>query len=293
MEPLTAHLVDAGVLRAEQLNQAQARAQREGVSLWEALYALDSEFVYHALQPKRAFYYRRDAEQFKAAQQTGQPLNLRTYFPPNLQRNSHQESVENFLWQLLEWGLAPVAWTEGRVWIVGEHPVRMPTTLRVRLLAGVRLHRLPAPPQQVADYRQLLNIFLWGMTAMGREGPLIRVAHMILQQAINERISTILLEPREGRLAVRFLTNGDWQDVPTLPTDDQRWIDAVVLPDFVTQQLLLRYKWMAEMHIQLEPIDDFGRIPVRYRNRDYDLVVFTRVVNGQERMYLQMRSLPP
>ncbi len=284
MEPLIAHLVDAGVLQAAQLTQAQARAQREGVSLWEALYALDSEFVYRALQPKRAFYYRRDAEQFETTRRTGQPPNLRTYFPPNLQRNSRQESVENFFLQLLGWRLAPVAWTEERVWIVSEPPVRVPTALKTRLLAGVRLHRLPAPPEQVADYRQLLNTF--HATAMDIERPLIRVAHIILQQAINERISTILLEPREGSLVVRFLTNGDWQDVLTLPTDDRKWIDAVMLPSYVKGTLLLRYRWMAEMRIQVEPIDDFGRIPIRYRKRDYDLVVFTRVVNGQERMYL-------
>lgn len=291
MEPLIAHLVDTGVLRAEMLAHAQARAQREGVSLWEALHALDSEFVYRALQPKREFYYRQDAEQLKAAQQTGQPLNLRTYFPPNLQRNSRQESVENFVLQLLDWELAPVAWMEGRAWIVSERPVHMPTALQARLLAGVRLHRLPAPPEQVADYRQLLKTFLWDTTAMGMEVPLIRVANIILQQAINERASTILLEPREGSLAVRFLINRTWQDVLTLPIDDREridaiWIDAVLLPKYTTQELLLRYKWLAEMRIQVEPIDDFGRIPIRYEGRDYNLAVFTRVVNGQERMYL-------
>lgn len=286
MSSLETHLVEAGVLSAELLAQAQERVRRAGVSLWEALYALDAEFIARALETKRAYYYRQDAQQFKAAREIGQPLNLRAYFPPELQRVPHQKGVVDTIWRLTCMSVAPVAWTKRRIWIVGERPVGLSAAFRTCLVAGACLSRLPAPREQVEDYLQLLHTFLWDSTGMVIEGPVVQTAGVILQRAIEERVSVIMLEPQPERLVLRFRTGSAWRDVLTLPTNDELLRDALALPPLAYRGLILRYKHMAQMRIQVEPLDDFGWIPIRYRDRDYYWATFTRVVDGREQMYL-------
>lgn len=293
MPSLEGYLVDSGVISAALLAQAQERAQREGVGVWEAMHALDSEFISRALEPKRAYYYRRDSQQFKAALLMGQPIDLRAYFPPNFQRIAHQDGFESAPAQLVRWGIAPVAWTEKRIWVVSERPVSPLTALRTLLITKRRLHRLPAPPEQVDKYRQLLEAYLWH--AMGFEGPIIRAAGMILIRAIEESATAIEIElrPERHQSVISYFINGEWVKMLTLPNEDSSFPEADIIGIVGAQVLMLRYKHMAEMRVQVEPVEDFGRIPIRFKERDYDLAVFTRVVEGREQMALRfVRETP-
>lgn len=180
------HLIESRVVRSAMMEHAQQRARHEGISLWEALHARDPGFIDHALEPKRAFYYRQDVQQFEAARTAGQPLDLRTYFPPNLHRASQQEEVESFLFQLMEWGLAPVAWTDERIWGVGRQPTSFPTALKAFLFAKRKLHQMPAPPEQFEEYYRMTRNYL--ELAIGIEGTAIRLANTILQHAVDARV---------------------------------------------------------------------------------------------------------
>jgi len=92
------------------------------------------------------------------------------------------------------------------------------------------------------------------------EGPIVRVAHTIIQQAINERASDIHVEPQNRNLRIRFRIDGVLHEV-------------LSLPKYVQAPLISRYKIMAEMNIAEKRLPQDGRIPIRYQNKDYDLRV--------------------
>jgi type IV pilus assembly protein PilB len=92
------------------------------------------------------------------------------------------------------------------------------------------------------------------------EGPIVRVAHTIIQQAINERASDIHVEPQIRNLRIRFRIDGVLHEV-------------LSLPKYVQAPLISRYKIMAEMNIAEKRLPQDGRIPIRYQNKDYDLRV--------------------
>ncbi len=92
------------------------------------------------------------------------------------------------------------------------------------------------------------------------EGPIVRVANTIIQQAINERASDIHVEPQPRNLRVRYRIDGVLHE-------------ALSLPKYVQAPLISRYKIMAEMNIAEKRLPQDGRIPIRYNQKDYDLRV--------------------
>jgi type IV pilus assembly protein PilB len=92
------------------------------------------------------------------------------------------------------------------------------------------------------------------------EGPIVRVANTIIQQAINERASDIHVEPQIRNLRIRYRIDGVLHE-------------ALSLPKYVQAPLISRYKIMAEMNIAEKRLPQDGRIPIRYQNKDYDLRV--------------------
>ncbi|MFQ3610294.1 MAG: ATPase, T2SS/T4P/T4SS family [Fimbriimonadales bacterium] len=92
------------------------------------------------------------------------------------------------------------------------------------------------------------------------EGPIVRVANTIIQQAINERASDIHVEPQVRNLRIRYRIDGVLHE-------------ALSLPKYVQAPLISRYKIMAEMNIAEKRLPQDGRIPIRYQNKDYDLRV--------------------
>ncbi|MDW8106146.1 MAG: ATPase, T2SS/T4P/T4SS family [Armatimonadota bacterium] len=92
------------------------------------------------------------------------------------------------------------------------------------------------------------------------EGPIVRVADMIIRQAINERASDIHIEPQARNLRIRFRIDGVLHEILTLPK-------------YVQAPLISRYKIMAEMNIAEKRLPQDGRIPIRHQNKEYDLRV--------------------
>ncbi|MCS7273164.1 MAG: ATPase, T2SS/T4P/T4SS family [Fimbriimonadales bacterium] len=94
------------------------------------------------------------------------------------------------------------------------------------------------------------------------EGPIVRVADMIIRQAINERASDIHVEPQARNLRIRFRIDGVLHEILTLPK-------------YVQAPLISRYKIMADMNIAEKRLPQDGRIPIRHQNKEYDLRVST------------------
>ncbi|MFN4033165.1 MAG: GspE/PulE family protein [Fimbriimonadales bacterium] len=92
------------------------------------------------------------------------------------------------------------------------------------------------------------------------EGPIVRVANTVIQQAINERASDIHVEPQPRNLRIRYRIDGVLHE-------------ALSLPKYVQAPLISRYKIMAEMNIAEKRLPQDGRIPIRYNQKDYDLRV--------------------
>lgn len=92
------------------------------------------------------------------------------------------------------------------------------------------------------------------------EGPIVRVANTIIQQAISERASDIHVEPQIRNVRIRYRIDGVLHE-------------ALTLPKYVQAPLISRYKIMAEMNIAEKRLPQDGRIPIRYQGKEYDLRV--------------------
>ncbi len=92
------------------------------------------------------------------------------------------------------------------------------------------------------------------------EAPIIKIAKVLIQRAIQERASDIHIEPYQDRVRVRYRIDGILHDI-------------MPLPKYVHAPLVSRFKIMSDMNIAERRVPQDGRIHVRHAQRDYDLRV--------------------
>jgi type IV pilus assembly protein PilB len=97
-----------------------------------------------------------------------------------------------------------------------------------------------------------------GEGAAGDQAPIIKLANMLIQQAILDRASDIHIEPQNNDLRVRYRIDGVL-------------IDAMHVPKNLQAALVSRLKIMAEMDIAERRLPQDGRIQVRHQGKEYDL----------------------
>ncbi len=107
------------------------------------------------------------------------------------------------------------------------------------------------------------------------EGPIVRVANTIIQQAILERASDIHVEPQTRNVRIRYRIDGVLHE-------------ALTLPKYVQAPLISRYKIMAEMNIAEKRLPQDGRIPIRYQNKEYDLRVSSIPTPNGEKIVMRI-----
>ena len=88
----------------------------------------------------------------------------------------------------------------------------------------------------------------------------IRLAHEIIQLAINSKASDIHLEPNANDFLLRYRADGILQEIRRLPTSTR-------------ESLTARYKTMAEMDIDEKRLPQDGRIAIRHEDKDFDIRV--------------------
>jgi len=92
------------------------------------------------------------------------------------------------------------------------------------------------------------------------QAPIIRIAHTVIQQAINDGASDIHVEPGLRHVRIRFRIDGVLHEVMTLPRH-------------IHPPLTSRYKIMSEMNIAERRVPQDGRIAIQFNNKDFDLRV--------------------
>lgn len=94
------------------------------------------------------------------------------------------------------------------------------------------------------------------------EAPIIRIAKVLIQRAIQERASDIHVEPGREGVRVRYRIDGVLHEILTLPK-------------YVHAPLISRLKIMANMNIAERRVPQDGRIHIRHTGEDFDLRVST------------------
>jgi len=92
------------------------------------------------------------------------------------------------------------------------------------------------------------------------DAPIIRVANVIVQQAIRDGASDIHIEPDRRNVRVRYRVDGVLRQ-------------EMELPKYIHPPLISRYKIMANMNIAERRVPLDGRIAVAFESKEYDLRV--------------------
>lgn len=117
---------------------------------------------------------------------------------------------------------------------------------------------------------KLEEVNLDQLTASSEEAPVVKLANLILLQAIKDRASDVHVEPFEKSLRLRYRVDG------TL-------IDATPPPKQMQLALVSRFKVMSSLDIAERRLPQDGRMRVRVGGRDYDLrVSIMPTVHGEK-----------
>lgn len=108
------------------------------------------------------------------------------------------------------------------------------------------------------------------LAAAGEDAPVIKLANMMLVQAIRDRASDIHLEPFENDVKLRYRIDGALMDIPAPPKNMQLALTS-------------RLKIMSNLDIAERRLPQDGRMRMRVAGRDIDLrVSFLPTVNGEK-----------
>jgi type IV pilus assembly protein PilB len=113
----------------------------------------------------------------------------------------------------------------------------------------------------VENIREVVeDVSLDKLAASGEEAPVIKLANLIIVQAIKDRASDIHLEPFEKSMRLRYRVDGVL-------------IDATPPPKQMQLALASRFKIMSSMDIAERRLPQDGRMRVKVSGKDFDLRV--------------------
>ncbi len=102
------------------------------------------------------------------------------------------------------------------------------------------------------------------------QGPIIRIAHAVVQEAVKAGASDIHIEPGARHVRIRYRIDGVLNEV-------------MQLPKHIHPPLVSRFKIMGEMNIAERRVPQDGRIGINYQGKDYDLrVSCLPTLNGEK-----------
>jgi type IV pilus assembly protein PilB len=110
---------------------------------------------------------------------------------------------------------------------------------------------------------------------MGEEAPIIRLANLIISQAIADGASDIHIEPRRSLVVVRSRVDGVMQEVMTLPSQ-------------VSSSLTSRFKILSNLDIAEKRKPQDSRISARVNGKEYDFRVSTLPVVYGEKIVMRV-----
>ncbi len=98
------------------------------------------------------------------------------------------------------------------------------------------------------------------MKELTEEAPIIKIANLIIQQAIGQGASDIHIEPQRRNVRVRYRVDGVLHVV-------------MQIPNYVVGALISRFKIMSDMNIAERRIPQDGRIFIKMNKKEYDMRV--------------------
>jgi len=102
------------------------------------------------------------------------------------------------------------------------------------------------------------------------QGPIIRIAHAVIQEAVKAGASDIHIEPSPRHVRIRYRVDGVMHEV-------------MQMPKYIHPPLISRYKIMAEMNIAERRVPQDGRIGINFQSKDFDLrVSCLPTLNGEK-----------
>ena len=108
------------------------------------------------------------------------------------------------------------------------------------------------------------------LAASSEEAPVIKLANIIVMQAIKDRASDVHIEPFENKLRLRYRVDGVL-------------MDATPPPKQLQLALVSRFKIMSSLDIAERRLPQDGRMRVRVAGKDYDLrVSIMPTVHGEK-----------
>lgn len=110
------------------------------------------------------------------------------------------------------------------------------------------------------------------------EGPIVALAHQIIEKAITEKASDIHIEPSEAALRIRYRVDGVLQELIKIPPTIMKFHG----------ELISRMKLMANMDITEKRIPQDGRIKVSKGDRTLDLRVNSLPVARGEKICIRV-----
>jgi type IV pilus assembly protein PilB len=123
---------------------------------------------------------------------------------------------------------------------------------------------------EVSSREAVEEVNLDQLAASSEEAPVIKLANLILVQAVKDRASDIHIEPFERTVRLRYRIDG------TL-------IDATPPPKQMQLALASRFKIMSSLDIAERRLPQDGRIRIRVGGKDYDLrVSIMPTVHGEK-----------
>ena len=280
-------LVEDGLLGANQVEELLEQQKKEGARLVKLIV-------------DKAYVSEQDLAVCMGRVLNVTPINLpRAFVPPDLVELFPRETMHTHR-------VVPISRLENRLFLAMADPLNVLALDDVKRITKLEITPLIASEKAIADKLAALDAAKSGsmediiqdaqkqqeaeadddaveniretvedvsidkLAASGEEAPVIKLANLMIVQAIKDRASDIHLEPFEKKMRLRYRVDGVL-------------IDATPPPKQMQLALASRFKIMSSLDIAERRLPQDGRMRVKVSGKDYDLrVSILPTVHGEK-----------
>ncbi|HWY32434.1 MAG TPA: ATPase, T2SS/T4P/T4SS family, partial [Candidatus Acidoferrum sp.] len=270
-------LIEDGLLSSQQIEELLDRQKKEGSRLVKLLVDKDRQYV----SPE-------DLAVCMGRVLNVSPINLaRIAIPPNVADLIPPDMAQNHK-------VVPVSRLEDKIFLAMADPLNVLALDDVRRITKLDVTPLIAPEKAILEKLNAIEASKGGsmedliqdaqkqadadselvesvrqvdedvnldkLTASSEEAPVIKLANLIVLQAIKDRASDVHLEPFEKQMRLRYRVDGVL-------------IDATPPPKQMQLALASRFKIMSNLDIAERRLPQDGRMRVKVSGKDFDLRV--------------------
>ena len=279
-------LVEDGLLSTTQIEELLERQKKEGARLVKLLIDKDKQYV----SPD-------DLAVCMGRVLNVPPINLpRVNIPVEIVELIPRDIAHNHK-------LVPVSRLDNRLFVAMVDPLNVLALDDVKRITKMEISPMIASEKAIADKLQAIDsaksgsmedliqdaknrgddsesieavqdakedVSLDALAASGEEAPVIKLANLIVLQAIKDRASDVHLEPFERVMRLRYRVDGSL-------------VDATPPPKQMQLALASRFKIMSNLDIAERRLPQDGRMRVKVSGRDFDLrVSILPTVHGEK-----------